>query len=147
MSNVFVFNPSDFKAAYPQFAKYTDEQLNWFFKVAEHYVDNSEASCFSLEEREIMFFFLVAHLAELQNRIDNGNSGIVGRISSATEGSVSTSIDYNMGSGALEQWLKQTPYGASFYAFAAKYMTALWVAADRNMPINRSRFTYPFSWF
>lgn len=147
MSNVFVFDPAAFKLAYPQFAKFTDEQLNFFFKSVENrIVDNTESSCFSLDDREIWFYLLVAHKAELQNRINDGNSGLVGRISSATEGSVSISTDYSMGSGALEQWLKQTPYGAEFYAMTAPYRKVLWVAATAPMPVKRTKWPYPFGW-
>lgn len=143
MTNVFVFNPDDFKLAFPQFKNLTNEQLDWFFNTAEgDLLDNSVTSCISVKTRKKLFYFLVAHLAELQGRIDNGNSGIVGRISSATEGSVSTSIDYNMGSGALEQWLKQTPYGASFYALSARFRVALWVAGTRPMPVSRNGWRY-----
>lgn len=147
MSNVFVFDPAAFKLAYPQFAKFTNEQLTNFFEEVENtIVDNTESSCFSLKDRKKWFYLLVAHNAELQNRINDGNSGLVGRISSATQGSVSISTDYSMGSGALEQWLKQTPYGAKFYAFTAPYRTALWVAATAPMPVKRTKWLYPFGW-
>ncbi|WP_236516068.1 DUF4054 domain-containing protein [Escherichia coli] len=147
MSNVFVFDPAAFKLSYPQFAKFTNEQLTNFFEEVENtIVDNTESSCFSLKDRKKRFYLLVAHNAELQNRINDGNTGLVGRISSATEGSVSISTDYSMGSGALEQWLKQTPYGAKFYAFTAPYRTALWVAATAPMPVKRTKWPYPFGW-
>ncbi len=143
MSNIFVFNPSDFREAYPQFSKLTDEQLNWFFEMANgDLLDNSPSSCINLKTRKKLFYLLVAHFAELQNRIDNGNSSLVGRVSSATEGSVSIGVDYNMGTGALEQWLKQTPYGATFYALTAKYRTALWFAAEKPMPVNRNGWRF-----
>ncbi|WP_236508171.1 DUF4054 domain-containing protein, partial [Escherichia coli] len=95
--------------------------MNFFEEVENTIVDNTETSCFSLKNRKKRFYLLVAHNAELQNRINDGNTGLVGRISSATEGSVSISTDYSMGSGPLQQWLKQTPYGAKFYAFTAPY--------------------------
>lgn len=145
MSNVFVFDPVAFKAAFPQFASFTDEQLTWFFESVENtYVDNTESSCFTLADRKKWFFLLVAHKAELQNRINSGNSGLVGRISSATEGSVSISSDYTMGSGAQEQWLKQTPYGAEYYAATASYRQPVWIAATEPMPVNRTKLRFPF---
>lgn len=149
MSNVFVFDPAAFKLAYPQFAKFTDEQLiNFFEKVENTVLDNTESSCISLANRKKWFYLLVAHNAELQNRIDDGNSEFVGRISSATEGSISVTSDYSMGSGAMEQWLKQTLYGAKFYAFTAPWRTALWVSASTPMPVNRARLRFPFGgWF
>lgn len=149
MSNVFVFDPDAFKLAYPQFASFTNEQLISFFEEVENTVlDNTETSCISLANRKKWFYLLVAHNAELQNRINSGNTGLVGRISSATEGSVSISTDYNMGSGAMEQWLKQTPYGAKFYAYTAPWRKAIWVSAEQPMPVNRTRLRFPFGgWF
>ena len=145
MSNVYVFDPGAFKLAYPQFASFTNEQLNFFFKsVQGRILDNSETSCISLANREIWFYLLVAHKAELQNRINSGNSGLVGRVSSATEGSVSISTDYSLGSGALGQWLNQTPYGAEFFALTTAWRTALWVAGRAPMPVKRDKWPYPF---
>lgn len=146
MSNVFVFDPDAFKLAFPQFASYSNEQLMWFFESIEYIIDNSESSCISLKNRKRWFWLLVAHKAELQNRINSGNTGLVGRISSATEGSVSISTDYPIGSGALEQWLKSTPYGAEFYAVTAAWRTALWVSAEAPMPVNRNRWFNRLFW-
>lgn len=143
MSNVYVFDPVDFKAVYaPTFDKYTDAQLNWFFESIEGLLDNSESSCISLKNRKRWYYLLVAHKALLQDRINSGNSGLVGRISSATEGSVSISSEYPSGSGALEQWLKQTPYGAEFYAITLPWRSVLWFSSTRPMPVNRSRFNF-----
>lgn len=145
MSNVFAFDPTEFKQLYPQFASYTDDQLNWFFEMVENDVlDNSETACISLSTRRKLFYLLVAHKAELQNRINSGNTGLVGRINSATEGSVSIGTDYLSSPTALAQWLNQTPYGAEYYALTQKYRTALWVVATKPMPVNRSKLRYPF---
>lgn len=146
MSNVFVFDPAAFKLAFPQFNRYSDEQLTYFFESIEGLLNNSETSCISLKNRKLWYWLLVAHKAELQNRINDGNTGLVGRISSATEGSISVSTDYPMGSGAMEQWLKSTPYGAEFYAKTAAYRTATWVAATAPMPVKRTKWPYPFGW-
>lgn len=142
MSNIFVFNPDEFKEIFPQFNKLTNKQLEWFFETAESLLDNSKSSCISLKERKKLFFYLVAHLAELQGRIDDGNSSLVGRVSSASEGSVSISTEMPMGTGAQEQWLKQTPYGAQYYVLIRKYLTAILIQTNAPMPVNRSRWHY-----
>jgi hypothetical protein len=145
MSTIFVFDPAEFRALYPNFDKYSDEQLEWFFEMVENDVlDNTESSCIPLKTRRKLFYLLVAHMAELQGRINDGNTGLVGRISSATEGSVSISSDLNMGTGALEQWLKQTPYGNMYYSITAKYRTALYIAGQSPMPVKRTRWNFPF---
>lgn len=148
MSNVFIFDPAAFKAAFPQFSKFTDEQLTQFFEEVENTVlDNTESSCIGLKDRKKFFYLLVAHQAALQDRINEGNTGLVGRISSATEGSVSISTDYLSSPTALAQWLNQTPYGAKFYAWTSKYRSALWVSAQAPMPVRRSRFRTPFNFW
>ena len=143
MSTIFVFNPTEFKLAYPSFEKYTDEQLNFMFDMVENDIlDNTVSTCIPLKTRKKFFYLLVAHMAELQSRIDDGNSGLVGRISSASEGSVSISSDYLSSPTALAQWLNQTPYGATYYAMSARYRVALWVSAEKPMPVNRSRWHF-----
>ena len=106
-----VFDPAHFKEIYPQFAGISDTQLEWFFKKSEQILDNSENSCIDEDTRLIWFYLLVAHYAELQTQIQSGNSA-VGRISSATEGSVSVSLDYPTSAVGREKWFNQTPYGA-----------------------------------
>ena len=69
MSNIFTFDPVAFKAVFPSFSKFTDEQLMYFFESVENTVlDNTESSCFSLANRKKWFYLLVAHKAELQKQ-------------------------------------------------------------------------------
>lgn len=159
MSNVYVFDPVDF--ANTPIAKsinrirttgtspvpaFTDDDWMWIFESIEGLLDNSESSCISLKNRKRWYYLLIGHKAILQTNIDKGNSGLVGKITSATEGSVSISSEYPMGSGALEQWLKQTPYGAEFYAITLPWRSVLWFSSTRPMPVNRSRFTFWRNW-
>lgn len=155
MSNVYVFDPVDFSTT--PIAKsvnrvrttgsspvpvFTNEDWVWIFESIEELLDNSESSCISLKNRKRWYYLLIGHKAILQTNIDKGNSGLVGRISSATEGSVSISSEYPSGSGALEQWLKQTPYGAEFYAITSQWRTALWIGAEAPMPVNREKYRF-----
>lgn len=64
----------------------------------------------------------VAHLAKLRSPIGGQEpSGLVGRISSATQGSVSVSTSY-MSPASAEFW-NQTPYGAMLWVALAPYRT------------------------
>ncbi|KAG1434388.1 hypothetical protein G6F55_014548 [Rhizopus delemar] len=54
-------------------------------------------------------------------------SGLVGRVSSATEGSVSVSSDYSAPAGSA-QWYLQTPYGAMYWEATA------WLRVGRYVP-------------
>ena len=134
-----VFDPAEFRALYPTLAHFTDTQLNFYFAKAELKVDNSESSCIPGHIRKILLYLLVAHFAELQARVEEGNSGLVGRISSATEGSVGASVAYDV-KGDQAQWYSQTPYGAEFWAMSAPYRSMVYVVTHASMPVNRSRF-------
>lgn len=134
-----VFDPEHFKQIYPQFAGFSDVQLNWFFSKAELILDNSECSCIPESTRLIWFYLLVAHYAQLQTQVDSGNDA-VGRVASATEGSVSISLDYPTSASGREKWFNQTPFGAEYWMMTAPYRTGLYVVTNVTMPVDRYRF-------
>jgi hypothetical protein len=105
-----VFDVSAFRLRYPEFDDLSDALLGDMFDEATLYLSNSDSSPVSnLERRARLLNMLVAHLAFLHKR-----QGIVGRVSNATEGSVSVASEYvTPGSGA---WFNQSQYGASFWA-------------------------------
>lgn len=112
--NVVIFNPTEFREVYPEFATMTDKALNFYFEGACGLLDNTDNSMVTnLVERKILLYYLVCHLATLAKR---GNDN-VGRIMSANEGSVSISF------GALrdENWFTQTRCGAMFWEMTKKY--------------------------
>lgn len=138
MSNVFVFDPVLFKAIYPQFSSMPDDLLMYFFEKAEStLLDNTESACVPLKERKILFYLLVAHFAELQDRINEGNGSMVGNITSASEGSVSIGVQALQSNSATGSWLNQTPYGAEYWVLTAKYRQMLYIAENAPMPVNR----------
>lgn len=117
MSGVVTFDITAFRAAYPNFSTVTDDQLTAFFNVAEMILDNTTASRVSdTDERRILLWMLVCHLATLSLR---GNAA-VGAISSASEGSVSTSFAQLPITNA-SWWYLQTPCGATYWQATAKY--------------------------
>lgn len=129
MSGVVMFSADKFLARYPEmlsaqfawFAKTVDKNAvleNWFSQ-AEILLSNTRCSVVkNLSERETLLFLLVRHFAELHHRATQG--GLVGRISSATEGSVSVSAEMPA-SSAGAAWYNQTPFGASFWQLTSKY--------------------------
>lgn len=135
MSGVVEFNVNKFRSLYPTL-KATDDQLNWYFIEATMLLNNTEKSCVkSLAEREVLLFLLVAHFSVLQQRIDGGNEA-VGRIASASEGSVSVSLD-NGQTTLSDKWYQQTPYGSKYWALTAKYRSFLYVATNIAMHVRR----------
>lgn len=135
MSGVVIFDIAKFQDIYPKIAA-TDAQLEMYFVQATMLMNNTEQSCVqNLAEREILLFLLVAHFATLQGRIDGGNDS-VGRIASASEGSVSVSLD-NGQTTLSEKWYQQTPYGAQYWALTAKYRSFLYVVTNIAIPVKR----------
>ncbi len=116
---VVVFNPDTFREIYPQFIDTPNAVLDWWFAQAETLLNNTDCSIVKdLGERERLLMLLMRHLAALDERAEQG--GLVGRIASATEGSVSVSAD--MGAvGSNAAWYLQTPYGATYWQLTAKY--------------------------
>ena len=135
MDGIVDLDLAKFRAAYPNF-KAADAQLEMWFVEAGMLINNTPQSCIkSLVEREVLMFLLMAHFADLQARVDAGN-GTVGRIASATQGSVSVSFD-NGTSTLSAAWYQQTPYGSKYWAMTAKYRSFLYVATNFPMQVRR----------
>ena len=132
---VVEFNVNKFRSLYPTL-KSTGDQLNWYFVESTMLLNNTSKSCVkSLAEREVLLFLLVAHFAVLQQRVEGDNEA-VGRISSASEGSVSVSLD-NGQTTLSDKWYQQTPYGSKYWALTAKYRSFLYIATNVAMPVRR----------
>lgn len=112
---VVVFDPADFKARYPEFAAVGDPLLQAYFGEAGLYLSNTDNSPVqNVALRAVFLNMLTAHIAALGGALSSdGQPRPVGRVSSATEGSVSASMEYLApGSSA---WFAQTQYGAAFW--------------------------------
>lgn len=121
-----VFVPADFKAAYPAFANVADAALQNYFDIACLYLSNDDCSRVQdLTKRQALLYMLTAHVAQLSGALNPGGvPGPVGRVSSATEGSVSASFDYPMSPGS--EWYALTPWGAMFWAATAYLRSAVY---------------------
>ena len=87
-----VFDAARFQAAYPE-VQAAPAKLELWFTQAESLLTNSPRSIVrKLKEREMLLWLLVRHFAALDERAAQG--GLVGRIASATKGSVSVSAEY-----------------------------------------------------
>lgn len=108
---VLEFDIAAFRAAYPQFADISDEQLTGFWDAACIISGlNTDGSVIGdLDARQTILFMLVCHLATLYQR---GN--VTGVLTSATEGSVSSGFaapPYTL----QNWWYLQTPCGAAYW--------------------------------
>ena len=122
---VVVFDPTGFRARYPEFAAVSYSVLGMLFTEATGILNNGDASYVAdLPTRAMLLNMLVAHIAKLGGLAagDNGQPGLVGRIQSASQGSVSVSTGaYGGTPNASLAYLSQTPYGAAYYQQVAKY--------------------------
>lgn len=138
MSGVVVFDPAEFRLLYPSITA-TDEQLEMYFAMAETFLDNTECSIVKdLDARKTMLYLLVAHIALLSQQAENGNP-VVGRISNATEGTVSVGLDYGT-MGNNERWYLQTPWGAMYWQLTKKYRSMVYRLGIAPMPVQRTYY-------
>lgn len=112
---VVAFDAAAFVARYPEFSSVSPGALNAYFGEAGLYLSNSDNSPVqNLTRRAVLLNMLTAHIAALSGALSLGGEPVpVGRVSSATEGSVSATLEYlTQGSAA---WFTQTQYGAAFW--------------------------------
>lgn len=121
---MYIFNPDTFRSLYPEFASLTDEQImNAYYGSLQYsnmltrgYTDNNQIG--------YIINLVVAHLLEMSPLGSGGASGS-GRISSATTGSVSTSLSYN---DSKSGWFwNSTSYGQIIYQMMLNHGGATYV--------------------
>lgn len=123
---VVTLNIARFREIHPEFNDVTDTQLEFLFDEATDYLDNSNYSLVvDGIKRERLLYLLMCHIAYMRygymkNGALVGGSGLVGRLSSASEGSVSVGTELGaMGSGTA--WYTQSPYGLAFWQATKVY--------------------------
>lgn len=110
-------------ARYPEFSGVQKPLAQLYFDEAGLYLANEESNpCFSAGILPTLLNMVTAHIAAL-NSIRNGQdpSPLVGRISSASEGSVNVSVEWKGSGSPSEEWWTQTKYGAAFWQATASY--------------------------
>lgn len=124
---VVVFVAADFKAAYPEFATVADAMLTRNFGFAQIILSNSCRSIIpDAVTRETFLYLLTAHITALFNGV-NGlpPAGIVGRVNTATQGTVSVGADFP--ANPDEAWFIQTQWGAMFWQLTVPFRTAHYI--------------------
>lgn len=134
-AGVVVFDPATFKLRFAQFAAVSDALLQMFFEEAALNCNNSPRSRVrDLGERSVLLNLITAHIATLSGVTASGGAGStatqVGRVSSASEGSVSASLDMGTQSKGAAYWM-QTQYGAQYWQISARYRTMSYIPPRR----------------
>lgn len=134
---VVVFDPADFREAYPQFttALLTDAQLQQAFNVACLILPNTNGSRVPYDPdngvyvRQTMLWLLVCHLASLALWPPNQS----GPMSGATEGSVG--VSFALPQQLNGQYFNTTACGQTFWQLAQTYCAGgRYYAAPRCHP-------------
>jgi hypothetical protein len=134
-----VFNSALFAERYPEFAGASPALLQLFFTEACLYCDNGPFSIVSDSsvggQRDLLLLMMTAHIAQL-NVGSNGQpaSSLVGRVASASEGSVSVTADFGGNVTKNEAWFLQTKYGAAFWQATANFRTMQYVPGRSHAP-------------
>ncbi len=139
MSGAVVFDPASFVQRFPQFAAYNAANpagLQMLFDEAALLCKNDYTSLVKdLGERAILLNLITAHIATLNGITEPTGAGStakqVGRVSSATQGSESASLDMGAVHGSAAWWM-QTQYGASYWQMSAKYRNARFIFPRRR---------------
>jgi hypothetical protein len=133
---IAVFDYPAWQTLYPELATAVPQaRAAALFLQAGLYLDNTDASPVADPAMRLMLLnMIVAHLATLGRSLDaNGAlvpTGIVGRVSSATEGSVSVSSETGLAPGS-GGWWAQTTYGFDYWAATAQYRRGFYAPAQQ----------------
>lgn len=131
--SVGVFVYTDWVTRYPEFTVVSSPTAQAYWNEATIYWNNTSNRVSLVSTQTLLLYMLTAHIAALYSQSQNDPSPgsaqdantPVGRISNASEGSVSAAFQYD--STNPEQWFAQTKYGASFWAATRQYRTARYV--------------------
>lgn len=131
-----VFDYAKWAAMFPYLAEggVTEPIASAFFDTAELLFDNTTCSPIIDPDKRLVYLnYIVAHLARMAGYpVAAGGvpspSDMIGRVASATEGTVSVSSDYGPVSENQAWWL-QSQEGATFWQLTRALRTARYVAA------------------
>lgn len=118
---------ADWLAAYPVFSYLSEPRAQGYFDMAALYLRNDGTGpVVSAAVQTELLYLLTAHLAQLFAPPPSGTpTGLVGRIASASEGTVSVSAEFPMNPD--NAWFLQTPYGAAFWQATSAFRRARYV--------------------
>ena len=127
---VVTFNYATWVARYPGFSYVSPDLAQTYFDEATIYCRNDGwGPVPTAAVLSTLLNMLTAHIAQISAPVGgNSPSSLVGRISNATEGSVSVTAEYGLPNPGSQAWYTQTPYGAAYWAATSPYRTARAIA-------------------
>jgi hypothetical protein len=141
-----VFSYAEWLVQYPEFAAVTQPQAQSYFNRGTLYCDNTPCSPITdLFQRTVLLNMVTAHIASIfAAKAGQPAPTLVGRINSASQGSVSVQAAYTEPTSDLEAWFNQTPYGAAFWAATTRYRTGFYVPPPPGANANQGFYPFGF---
>jgi hypothetical protein len=120
-----IFDYTAWIARYPEFATVPQATVTAYFSEAGIYL-NSRIPAGA--QRVVYLNMITAHICAIYSGVGgNQPSGVVGRVSTAKQGSVNVALQYTPANNDLQAWFNQTVYGAAYWAATAGYRTLHYV--------------------
>lgn len=142
MGAVVGFNYAAWITMFPEFQYVTSPMADAYFAMATTAHRNDGAGPVADAAKQLQLLNIVtAHIAALFAPTCPGGqpaNAMVGRISDATEGSVSASADYGTVTNS-EAWWAQTRYGSMYWTFTKVYRLAAYMPVPTRV-FNRFGF-------
>jgi hypothetical protein len=130
MSGIVIFDYAAWAIRYPVLAVTVSQPLaQAYFSEAVLFLNNDEDSPVpDVVQRAMLLGMVVAHLATLELPVGGGSAGgtFIGRVNSATQGSVSIGSQFEVPMGS-PQWWAITRFGAMFWVATARFRAMRYV--------------------
>lgn len=125
MGVIVAFDVTKWKTRYPEFAGVADATAQEYFDEATIYhANNGSGPVATAGTQSTLLNMLTAHIAARYATVGGvAPSNLVGRIASATQGSVTVAADYGTTTSEQEAWYNQTKYGADYWRATAQFRT------------------------
>lgn len=129
MGVVVTFDYPTWVQLFPQFAYLSSQQIGLYFNLAEQLHRNDGGGPVTDPTTQSnLLNLLTAHIAQLFAPTPNSTQpardpSVVGRITSASEGSVSVATEFPMPSNPSSAWFMQTQWGTMYWTASAPFRT------------------------
>lgn len=136
-----------FVVSYPEFtgfasgAPLTSAKISNAFALAQTVLNNTcRSRVQDANLRDTLLQLLTAHITFLTYGSNDGAGsvnpapGIIGRVASATEGSITVAAEFGGDGGPTQDWYTSTRYGAMYWVAAAQYRTFQYIGAPQFGP-------------
>jgi len=133
-TGIVTFDEAAFLARFPMFSAWATanpgQLQERFNEVTAIYINNGPmARVLDVTERSYLINYAIAHVLTVEGALADPTTtdasaaaGRVGRVSSASEGTVSAQLDMGAVPGTAAWWM-QTQFGAAYWNATAKYRT------------------------